>query len=87
MYFSVDAPLSIYGDQDRNVLSDSNGDDAADVSIALYGMLGDICVGDKDCFMDNSICGPDNRCKCGTQFQPTPDNVSCQGKQITVCLF
>ena len=69
-----DAPLSIYG-QSGGVLSDSVS------SIALYGMLGDGCVDNKDCFVDNSVCNDKGKCSCLPDFTQTPGNSgSCQGK-------
>ena len=76
-----DAPLSIYG-QSGGVLSDSGGGSGSVSSIALYGMLGDGCVDNKDCFVDNSVCNDKGKCSCLPDFTQTPGNSgSCQGKR------
>jgi len=87
-----DAPLSIYGVDGSDVLADGGGgggDGRVISSIALYGMLGDVCVDDRDCFVENSVCsgGSDNQRKCGCKknFQAAADNAMCSEVAVNRC--
>ena len=66
------------------ILSDASSDNtAAGNKVELYGLLGDRCNDDRDCFLDYSDCHFDEilsskRCQCRQGFIPTKNNVSCE---------
>ena len=66
------------------ILSDASSDNTAvDNEVELYGLLGDPCIDDRDCFLDYSQCefSPEmssKRCQCNVGFIPTSNNLSCE---------
>ena len=66
------------------ILSDASSDNMATGNeVELYGLLGDRCIDDRDCFLDYSKCQFDfeqssKRCQCREGFIPTTNNVSCE---------
>ena len=66
------------------ILSDASSDNTgAGNEVELYGLLGDRCNDDRDCFLDYSDCHFDEilsskRCQCRQGFIPTKNNVSCE---------
>ena len=65
------------------ILSDatSDGPSAVGNEVQLYGLLGDPCIDDRDCFLDYSVCKyaiSSKRCLCEDGFVPTSNNVSCE---------
>ena len=52
-YFTfTDAPRAVYGQDSRqqDILSDGTG------TITVYGLIGDQCLDDRDCFIDSTSC-------------------------------
>ena len=50
-----DAPRSVYGNDGttaarQDILSDGTG------TITIYGLIGDKCLDDRDCFIDSTSC-------------------------------
>ena len=65
------------------ILSDatSDGPSAVGNEVQLYGLLGDPCIDDRDCFLDYSMCKyalSSKICLCEDGFVPTSNNVSCE---------
>ena len=65
------------------ILSDatSDGPSAVGNEVQLYGLLGDPCIDDRDCFLDYSVCKyalSSKICLCEEGFVPTSNNVSCE---------
>ena len=65
------------------ILSDATSDGQSGVGneVQLYGLLGDPCIDDRDCFLDYSVCKyaiSSKRCLCEDGFVPTSNNVSCE---------
>ena len=65
------------------ILSDatSDGPSPDGNEVQLYGLLGDPCIDDRDCFLDHSVCKyaiSSKRCLCEDGFVPTSNNVSCE---------
>ena len=48
-------------------------------STSVLGLLGDVCVDNRDCFIDFSSCS-ENMCTCLPGYNPTSGNISCEGK-------
>ena len=48
----TDAPRAVYGQDSRqqDILSDGTG------TITVYGLIGDQCLDDRDCFIDSTSC-------------------------------
>lgn len=79
-----DAPSSIYGLEKTTRQADILSDGAA--STAVIGLLGDLCLKDHDCFINNSMC-LDNICGCLHGFRPTLGNISCESVTNSFSLF
>ena len=66
------------------ILSDASSDNTGSGNeVELYGLLGERCNDDRDCFLDYSDCHYDERssskrCQCRQGFIPTKNNVSCE---------
>ena len=51
-FIFTDAPRAVYGQDSRqqDILSDGTG------TITVYGLIGDQCLDDRDCFIDSTSC-------------------------------
>ena len=76
----TDAPRSLYGGHEpkQNILSDGTG------TITIYGLIGDQCIDDRDCFIDSTSC-IEGLCTCEPGFMPTGSNLTCLEHPKSVC--
>ena len=81
-----DAPMSVYGPApdsakiQKDILSDG-------ISVSVYGLLGDRCLDDKDCFVDFATCSGGGVCACQPGFKVTGSNLTCvqDWEQVGLC--
>ena len=79
--FFSDAPEAVYGSEGRqqDILSDGTG------IITVYGLIGDKCLDDRDCFIDHTSC-LDGTCSCLPGHLPTSSNLTCLvNEQLSLC--
>ena len=76
----LDAPSLLYGNgtERQDVLSDGTG------TITIYGLIGDQCLDDQDCFMDFTSC-IGGVCNCQDGFEFDRNNMSCGAIQKSFC--
>ena len=72
----TDAPY-LYGQQD--ILSDGTG------TVTVYGLIGDKCLDNRDCFIDSTSCNPDGYCACESGYKATSSNLTCLADEESLC--
>lgn len=77
----TDAPHAVYGaDAKRqDILSDGTG-----TVMTVYGLIGDQCLDDRDCFIDDTTCF-EGVCTCQPGFKPTASNLTCLEHRRRLC--
>ena len=66
------------------ILSDASSDNTqVENEVDLYGLLGDPCIDDRDCFLDYSKCHfsyelSSKICQCKEGFVATSNHLSCE---------
>ena len=76
-----DAPRAVYGsgkDARQDILSDGTG------TITIYGLIGDKCLDDRDCFIDSTSC-INGLCACQEGFELIGGNLTCTPIQRSLC--
>ena len=83
----LDAPRSVYGLEEKDarqndILADGTG------IITIYGLLGDKCLDNRDCFMDFTEC-IEGFCSCQEGFMPaSSNNLTCLGTSfVTISIL
>ena len=76
----TDAPRAVYGHDPRqqDILSDGTG------TITVYGLIGDQCLDDRDCFIDTTTC-IEGICSCQSGYMPTGSNLTCLEHHQSLC--
>ena len=51
----------------------------------IYGIIGDACESDRECYPDNSAC-IDDACVCEEMYVPSRDGTRCEGTcEVSCC--
>ena len=72
----TDAP-HLFGDH-SDILSDGTG------TVTVYGLIGDKCLDNRDCFIDHTSC-LNGVCACQSGFRPTSSNLTCLAQEQSLC--